>query len=175
MEYDRSTALQCRTIYLHKDGKFYRAYQMSAWLYSKSINAYKVTHRRFKSVEETVAFIGFPTESLMKWIPDGFEVDGSDERLVRISVPDDVVADICSGSEVQAAYKSWKESQPLNEPYESVPEKSKSPAPPNVTKRMSPSMFGIMQQILAFPIESKSPIDCMLFLAEVRQSLANHF
>lgn len=29
-----------------------------------------------------------------------------------------------------------------------------------------------MQQILSFPIESKSPIECMLFLADVRKSIA---
>ena len=58
-EQRRETDSDWRRIYLHKDGKFYRAYQVSAWLYSCAINEYKVTHRRFKSVPESVLYWSF--------------------------------------------------------------------------------------------------------------------
>ena len=46
----------------------------------------------------------------------------------------------------------------------------------NHSSQITPaSMTSIMQRILAFPIESKSPLESMAFLAEVKQQLAMLF
>ena len=37
------------------------------------------------------------------------------------------------------------------------------------------SMTGIMQKILAFPIERMSPLDCMNFMAEIKTQIAMLF
>lgn len=122
IENKRSEPDSWRTIFLHKDGKFYRAYQVSAWLYSRAINEYKVTHRRFKSVDESVLFVGFPVESLMKWIPEDVQVDFTDEQLLRLQLSDAKVAELCGEAESpKAAYEVWKGLHPVTkEPQSSV-------------------------------------------------------
>ena len=35
------------------------------------------------------------------------------------------------------------------------------------------TLTAIMQRVLAFPVESKSPLECMVFLADVKQRLAS--
>lgn len=177
MENKRSEPDSWRTIFLHKDGKFYRAYQASAWLYSRAINEYKVTHRRFKSVDESVLFVGFPVESLMKWIPEEVQVDFTDEQLLRLVLPEERLAELCAEAESpKVAYEAWKGQHPITkEAQPPVEDGGRREHKMSESRRAHPSMFGLMQQILSFPIESKSPIECMLFLADVRKSIADHF
>lgn len=174
LENDRSTSEAWQMIYLHKDGKFYRAYQMSAWLYSCVINEYKVTHRRFKSVDESVLFVGFPIESLMKRMPEEVILDLSDEQLLRLKISEQQLTALCGDLSPQEAFEQWKEAHPFaTEP--SITNAPRKDSKPQEIHKVHSSMFGIMQQILSFPVESKSPIDCMLFLADVRRSIAEHF
>ena len=90
IENNRETDASWRVIHLHKDGKFYRAYQFSDWLYSCAINQYKVTNHRFKSVGINVLFVGFPEESLLKWISSNMGVTQVDDNQLQIELPDAV-------------------------------------------------------------------------------------
>lgn len=175
-EQRREAVSDWRRIYLHKDGKFYRAYQVSAWLYSCAINEYKVTHRRFKSVPESVLFVGFPVESLLKWVPETVVMNSDDEQLILLELPEEMLSSICGEQEPRQAYEEWKVLHPLSEEKQSANVKeARSGTKSSEPRRPQPAIFSLMQRILGFPIESKSPIECMLFLAEIRKSLAEHF
>lgn len=67
IEENRTEDSKC-VIHLFQEGSFYRAYEWSAWLCHRFINQFKVTHRRFKSIEHSVLFVGFPVASLEKYL-----------------------------------------------------------------------------------------------------------
>ena len=59
----RTSPEQIKSIMLYQEGSFYRAYEWSAWLCVRYISKFKVTHRRIKSSDQSMAFISFPLTS----------------------------------------------------------------------------------------------------------------
>ncbi len=51
-------------IVLHKEGIFWRAYQYSAFLFSKHIRLLRVNTRFVKVVDTEIAYLGFPEKVL---------------------------------------------------------------------------------------------------------------
>ena len=163
---------QTRDIHLHREGTFLRAYDWSAWLCCH-LHDFKVNKRQFKGIDEPVAYIGFPETSLMKWMPEGAEQRVEDDKHLVLTLPEVMVAD---GPDVlAAAYEEWKKSIPLTE---SQPGLRKRGGGKDVVEddgnlsSQSATLTGVMQRILAFPIESRSPLESMTFLADVKRQLA---
>lgn len=52
------------SIYLYREGVFYKAYERSAYLFVKNVKPFMVKKRFVKSVNQEVVSIGFPTNSL---------------------------------------------------------------------------------------------------------------
>lgn len=71
-----------RDVHFHKEGTFLRAYDWSAWLCCRYLHDFKVSKRVFKSINEPVAYIGFPDTSLAKWLPEGAEQRVEGEKQV---------------------------------------------------------------------------------------------
>lgn len=63
IEHQRETSESWRTIYLYKEGRFYRAYQVSAWLYSCALK----TIRRLMLERDDFWRVGCFTRNEMKW------------------------------------------------------------------------------------------------------------
>ncbi len=171
-ENQRTTADRME-LHLWKEGTFLRAYDWSAWLCCRYLHEFKVNKRVFKGINEAVAYIGFPETSLAKWLPEGAEQRVEGEKHLVVRLPDVMVADELDA--MQGAYAEWKEAIPLTE------------ANPEMRKRGDGKDFGlgddspqnspatltsIMQRILAWPIESKSPLESMAFLADVKHQIA---
>ena len=158
-------------LHLFKEGTFLRAYEWSAWL-ACHLNALSCQKRSFQGIEQPVVFIGFPVSSLQKWIPEDAEETAYDDKHLMIRLPERLIAE--PAAEQPAAFASWKESLPLSESKASGKKRgdghndsdSMLPAMPSAT------ITQVMQRILAYPLESKSPIDCMLFVAELKRQLA---
>ena len=77
---------------------------------------------------------------------------------------------------MQASYAGWKEAVP---PTEAQPGQRKRGggekgilSGDDFSGDNSATLTSIMQRVLAFPVESKSPIESMLFLADIKQRLA---
>lgn len=64
-------------------------------------------------------------------------------------------------------YNAWKDSFPL---IENTRKEESSASVQNVSPS---SMTSVFQKILSYPIESKSPIESMLFLAEIKKDLSS--
>ena len=168
IEQTRETAEDWRRIHLFQEGSFYRAYEVSAWLCHKHISQFRVTHRHVKGIESTIAFVGFPLLSLEKRTPEGARVVSIADKHLAMDLPDKgSEADVeCLGRE----FEEWKTKQPLAEQKEDGDKDKHVPRSSNgVTAH--PTLFSIAHQILAYPIESHSPIECMLFLAEVKNKI----
>ena len=156
----------CNELHLWREGSFLRAYNWSAWLACRYLHEFKLNKRQLKGLDTAVAYIGFPETSLAKWLPEGVTQSAVDEKHLLLKLPDELFAD--SREVMSKDYASWFESIPMSEKSSQRGEGSQErPAVQSL------SLTGIMHRILAFPIESKSPLQSMTFLAEVKQQLAD--
>ena len=57
-------AAQPTTLYLFKEGMFYKAYNQNAMWFVQHIKAYKVTAKYIKTIQQEEYFIGFPIKYL---------------------------------------------------------------------------------------------------------------
>ncbi len=164
---------QLRDVHLHKEGTFMRAYEWSAWLCCRYLHEFKVNKRAFKSIEQPVAYIGFPETSLDKWMPEGGEQRVEGEKHLLVTLPEVMMTD--NPDDLTTAYLEWKEAIPLTEATSGMHKKSGGKNDGNNvdgTDGIPLTLTAIMQRVLAFPIESKSPLECMIFLADIKQRMA---
>ncbi len=170
LEKKRISEDDMRSIYLWPDGTFYRAYEWSAWLCVRYIRQFKVTKRLFKALKTDMLFVGFPQTSLEKFKPETAFVQELPDKCVTLILPAAMVVPD-EGSTLETDYQNWRTTIPLTESKETkLSAEQSAPARANTG---SVSMTGIMKQILEFPVESHSPIDCMLFLVDVKKNISS--
>ncbi len=172
IELNRDNPHTFGVIHLFPEGTFYRAYEWSAWLCCRYLNQFKATRREQKSVvtpDGTVVFIGFPMTSLSKYTPEGAQMTINDDKSVTITLSSDSVKGLDDAESLAKAFTDWKSSVPMAAPRkESLKEEMK-----NMPDMQPHRMSDIMLRIIAFPIEQKTPMECMNFIAEIKQQLAS--
>ena len=158
-----------RVIHLFQEGSFYRAYEWSAWLMCRYLHGFKVTHRRMKGVEQSVALIGFPVTSLSKWVTDDIERHDVSDKHITFTLAGEVFADLGGMDNALDVFDSWKAEQP-------IVEKAARRQPETYSTQPSAlSLSMIAQRILSFPVEAKSPLECSQFLSDIKQQIAKLF
>ena len=150
------TAKRDNEIILHREGIFYIAYEQSAWLFSVALHAFRVKRLFVKCVAQDVVSIGFPMTSLGKFT-GGCEVVDEDS-IVHLLLPNGDLPQSCD-------FESWKAMQAGED---SGRHTAESLADDAIAKKME-----LLERIDGFPIESKSPIECMLFLSEIKAVYKN--
>ena len=181
LEYEkqRQTTEDYAVILLNKDGKFYHAYNISAFILKNYVcteefqrqrgDKQPLQAKRYTTKGSDYVMLGFPTESLSKYVPEYKDVQSTaegDDLLVLIDVKKlgDVTADT-----LQAAYEDWKDTCPVQES-----RKSKQEIAGGVTQRSGmgrSGLFAIVQEIIAYPIERKTPADNVEFISELKRKL----
>ena len=161
------------TIVFIQEGSFYRAYEWSAWLCCRYINTFKVTRRIDKSeltADGTVLFVGFPITSVSKYIPETWDVKAIGEKCLSVSLPSDVFDPPKVESSLVDDFAHWKQSVPITA--------TKKGSLKNDLKAGSIGdggfhrMSEVLSEILSYPIEQKSPMECMSFVADLKQQIA---
>lgn len=155
-------------IHLHREGTFLRAYEWNAFLSCRYLHTFKVNKRAFKGIEQPVAYIGFPETSLDKWMPEGAELEALDEKHLAVHLPKPMI-EAMKPVELDVEYVEWKESIPLTEHKTKEEHKNKKSDTLDGVFEDKVTITSVMHRILEFPIESKSPIESMLFLANVKR------
>ena len=165
-ERERGTLERCAVIHLFREGTFYRAYEWSAWLCVRYIQQFKATRRVLKSQEGSVVFVGFPVTSLAKFTPEGATATVEEDKGAEIMLPATVFPPEAGIEALSEDFGNWKSSVPLagSSKKETEGRTNGSGHPTRVTD--------IMHLILAYPIEQKSPLECMAFLADIKQKIA---
>ena len=153
-------------LHLHREGSFYRSYEWSAFLACRYLH-------EFKGVEQPVAFIGFPETSINKWIPEGAEQTAVGEKHLAVRLPKELFGEDMPEA-MDAAFVEWKDAVPLSESQAKGEKKAKTQMGLDFgsDKEAGVTLTSVMQRILAYPIESKSPLESMAFLADVKRQLA---
>lgn len=171
----RSEIAQCRKAYLYRTGGFLRAYEWSAWLFVKFVSDFKVSNRKVKSIDEPIAMIGFPPASMDKFTPEGSDVSTQTDGSVIIVFPSSIIPDNSDVTSLTAQFSEWKSALPVTESKVAAKEHDKVAAADDVPFAQHEGILpltSIMQQILAYPIESKSPMESMAFLSKIRRQLS---
>ena len=169
IESERSTLDVCRVIHLFQKGTFYRAYEWSAWLCVRYLQDFKPTKRKFKNEDSCVVFIGFPVSSLAKYTSEGVSVKAGEEKSMDLVLPEEAFQEGVEVSLLQSEFDHWKDSVPLVESSKKETDGGISSAAASRPSRLT----DIMHRILTYPIEQKSPLESMQFLAEIKRSIAD--
>ena len=178
LEYEkhRQQTADWNKIILHREGKFYRVYEWSLWIvktivctedFQKQRGDDKMLSAKRYIGKKTgeYAMSGFPVESLSKYIPEYQTVrpmDGGDDLEVSIDMP-------LHGDETYellfSAFNDWKQRLEMYEPDEKKNGKGKDMKPRG-------GAFGIVQKLLAYPVEKKSSAENVEFISELKELAA---
>ena len=147
-------------IRLYAEGIFYKAYERSAWAACRVLHPFMVKKRNVRKVGQEVVSIGFPKTSLPKWA-GGRRIEplGEDSVLIHLSDDERMPFD-------EQEFSAWKSETALLSVSEAVPEQPKTEQPALTSVEVD-----ICQSIRRFPIENKSPMECMLFVSELKNRL----
>ena len=167
LERERATIGQCRQIHLHLEGQFYHIYEWSAWLFTRYVQSFKLTHKLVSnSGTDTMVMTGFPMQSLSKHLGDGHEPD--ENGLITVSLSPDSFGGGETEETMQADFENWKRSIPLTEKSKAKVDEMKG----NASGERTPRLTDIMHDVLAYPIEQKSPMETMSFMMELKSRIA---
>ena len=144
------------TIRLVRAGGFYRAFNHSAWLFQCCIAEYKVVRKFVKQLKEDVFMIGFPETKLHEAIGERKWV--KTDRGYDVSLGEDEFQD-------ESAYATWlttvEAELPSQADYATLPLAGVD------------AEREVLRRLLEFPLESKTMVECVVFLSELRTLLNN--
>jgi len=157
------------TIILLREGIFWKAYEKSAYAFCKHIKPFMVKKKYIKSVNDEIVSIGFPMSSTQA-ILNGRPILLEEERKMVVSI-DDIDNE---------GFLAWKNEQTLT----AVPQSSQNTS--GGMRYSSSSSNGssqgmqncsnqekeVITRIKMFSLESKTPLECMLFLSEIKKQLS---
>jgi hypothetical protein len=136
-------------VHIYKEGVFWIAYEQSAYYFWLE-KGYKPTKKLIKTVGKEVVSVGFPQNILDK--PDSIghcllEKDESNVKTFLLEKPID-----------PDAFEEWKANLEADV-VRNAPVAAEST---------------FVEQILTFPLSDKTPLECMLFLSELKKQLTAH-
>ena len=175
----RQDAQSQNKIILHKDGKFYHVYEWSAWLLKTLVctedfqrergDAKMLQVNRFVTKSGEYVLAGFPLESVSKYIPeyDGIQEMEDGDLCISITLSDDMQQ--LTTDQLQAMFEEWKAEQPVKEGRKSNAQIHKGDKQAAALARSG--VFGIIAEVLSYPVEQKSPAENIEFISQMKQRI----
>ena len=175
----RQDAQSQNKIILHKDGKFYHVYEWSAWLLKTLVctedfqrergDAKMLQVNRFVTKSGEYVLAGFPLESVSKYIPEYDEIQEMEDgdRCISITLSDDMQQ--LTTDQLQAMFEEWKAEQPVKEGRKSNAQIHKGDKQAAALARSG--VFGIIAEVLSYPVEQKSPAENIEFISQMKQRI----
>ena len=166
-------------IILNKDGKWYHVYDWSAWLLKTVACTEEMQKERGDEKPLTVSryntktgdyiIAGFPLESVAKYIPEYEDIQEMEDGDLAVSIkfPDGLSA--LTPEQMQANYDEWKEQQPIKEGRKSVRQVVSGDPKPAALARSG--VFGIISEVLSYPVEQKTPAENIEFISQMKQRI----
>ena len=135
-------------------GEFVRAYNHSAWLFYSCISKYKVIRKYYKAQQKDVYFLGFPVNKLLELV-NGRICEktefGYDVTLKSDELPP------------EEGYETWIKEVPVE-----AASRAESSQIPLTGKELEAA---VCKKIREFPLETKTPVEAVVFLSEMRKHL----
>jgi hypothetical protein len=165
-------------IILHKEGKFIHAYEWSAWLIKQIVcteefqkqrgDQKMLSANRYKMKDGEYVMIGFPVESISKYIPN-YNVLGNDGQASEDFYIDIDVSSLGSDFEtLDLMFHTWKADCPEKE------DKKKKDSQQQQAQALGRSgLFSIVSQIISYPAEATTPIQDKEFISRMKAQAAS--
>ena len=141
-------------IRLITSGEFVRAYNHSAWLFYCCISKYKVIRKYSKSRQENIYFLGFPVNKLLELI-NGRVCEKTDFGYDITLKPEEIPA--------EDGYETWMKEVPVE-----AASRADASALPLAGRELDSA---VCKKIREFPLETKTPVEAVVFLSEMRKLL----
>lgn len=141
-------------VYLYREGGFWKAYERSAYLFYQHVKKYLVQKRYVKTADAYVVYLGFPDSKVSELTRD-FVVTVPQEKqlVVTVDQPIDV-----------AEFETWKALIEMK--------REEVKAAPSTTETDEAEKEAILR-IRNFMLESANPIECLIFVKELKHLLTN--
>lgn len=150
------------SIYLLKEGIFWRAYNQSAMRLVNNLKSLKIIRKYIKKAGQEIFYCGFPESSLpdilKKAVDEGFIVTEINDKKIVIS-----------GVLNHDDYKNWMENQPQAPLLNPLPKRER--ATDEFLNKKNGTGSTIIQQIQNYPLENATPLETMLFVQKLKQSI----
>lgn len=141
-------------IRLITSGEFVRAYNHSAWLFYCCISKYKVIRKYHKPQQKDIYFLGFPVSKLIE-LANG-RVCEKTEFGFDITLKSDEVP-------TKEGYEAWTKEVPVE-----AASRADVSALPLTGRELETA---VCKKIREFPLETKTPVETVVFLSEMRKLL----
>lgn len=162
-------------LHLYLDGEWWRAYEWSAYLLWSFPNGLdekerlKSTHKKVNKTEDGIIFNGIKLSSFAKYLPcidiDDKSVLIEDGHMV-IDVSKQYSDKDITLESYENIFKEWKSKTP----YKETTNKQKSVINSDNVNELS--VMAIMQKVLGYPIEDRTPLQNTNFISELKQELS---
>lgn len=158
-------------VYLYAEGAFYHAYEWSAWLCCRYVKEFKTIRRESKGDEtEHVVFIGLPVGNIESYFPaNAWNVTYIGKDIVT-AVPGELLPEESDFEALRKDFTNWKNSVPKAPSRKN--NASLREAMKNTQSGTPHRMSEIVLSVLSFPVEQKTPMECMAFVTELKQQIA---
>ena len=164
-------------IILFKEGSWWRAYEESAFIcrdFSKQLKEdekLKPTHRRYKDIEDSCIFVGFPIKSISKYLPgtENYTHYNDDMSILIVDISEFLDPNI----NVRNEYERWKNNTPFKVKQKSPINKNQVQPKNNEDNDRYMKMVMFAQEIISYPIESKTMIENIMFISNLKQKFIN--
>ena len=181
IERNRQYSQMHNVIHIFKEGAFYRAYEWSAWLIAVIVNtatgnSLAITKKKAKDSDDTFVFAGFPLTSMEKYIPKeaqlSFTPVSDDQIDITVELPIDIA--MLGEEGIKNLIMDWSKQFKLKEK-QKKPSDGDSNQDVYATSPRITRLSDIASQIVAFPLENKSPMEAWDFLSQLRKQIAAIF
>ena len=174
-ESDRSELSDFQKIYLFSEGKFCHAYEVSAWLYSRTASdSLKVRRQKSKGFPDgSYVMVGHPSEekSFSKYAPKDSSMVQEGETYT-ITLPDSFLPKEVTRDILLADYEKWKSEQLFSETKNDIKDDTpKNPARPS-SKHTPMDVDDVLQQIIAYPLENRTLLDTVTFVSDLKRQVS---
>ena len=88
---------------------------------------------------------------------------------ISVTLPDSLST--LTPEEMKINYNSWKEAQPIKENRKSVRQIVSGDPKPAALARSG--VFGIIQEVLSYPVEQKTPTENIEFISQLKQRIVS--
>lgn len=183
LEYEklREDVQSWNKIFVHKEGKFYHAYEWSAWLLKTYVcteefqqqrgDSKMLAVNRYKAKEKEYVMLGFPVESVGKYIPSYESLeDMEDNSGIVVSI--DIDFDDVPYEQLLTSFDEWKESCPMKE-NKVKSRKDITNGDGRAAALCKSGIFSIVAQVLSYPVETTTPSQNIEFISKLKQEIAS--
>lgn len=161
-EQDNSTS-----VFLHREGLFWKAYEYSAYLFVRDVRAYNPQKKEVKSLKTDAVSLGFPDQVLGEILKGRDHVAHGDKCIeIKGFQPVEV-----------SGYEQWKNNLPL------AVSKLTGSGTENGTNdetgggtvngNKTGSERTVLARLRSFRTEASSPLQCLMFVSELQKELSH--